>query len=279
MLANLAKKALEKHQSTIIAVMGDGQTSIAREITYQLLKNNFPVRRNIESPEAELSIPLTVLGYPKYPTNYFEWFKVILKNYFSLKKQISYHHYLILELNFVDPNLLDFWLMLLKPETVLIVGNVPLDYSNYDFKKIVKITSVPNQDILGSFKIAAKQIGRFYGISSEEIDKAIDTFSLPEAKIRYFPGENHSTIIDATHLYFPINLEAVLDLVENEKENSRVVVFTGNKDDLKKIKNKNFLVNPPNYRPQENDTIVIRGERSKVLAKLEYLFTSTKPLF
>jgi hypothetical protein len=278
LLAKLTEKTIEKHQPSVIAVMGDGQTAIAREIVYHLLKQKYPVRRNLESPEAEFNIPLTVLGYPKYPYTIFEWLEVLIKNYFNLKRIGPYRHFLVLELNFVDSKILDFWLKVLKPETALIVGNVPLDYSEYEIKKVVKITRHAGKDILGPYRIAVTQLGRFYNFTPEEVEKALESFSLPQSKIRFFPGKNGTTIIDATHYYFPIALSSVLELADAQEKTSRLILFSHLKAD-KNLVPKDALLNPKNYQPQENDIIIIRGRRDKKLVELEKLFTTRGPLF
>jgi hypothetical protein len=259
--------------------MGDGHTSIAREITYYLLKQKYPVRRNLEAPETEFSLPLTVLGYPRYPTNIFEWLEVLTKNYLNLKRIGAYKHFLVLELNFIDPEILTYWLKLLSPETALIVESLPIDYSEFVFKKVVKISSTSNERVLGPYKLAAEQIGRFYKLEKKEIASALKNFSLPQSKIRYFPGKNGSTIIDATHHYFPIKLDAVLEITNPQDDSSQTVVFTNQKADLRILKKYPAEVNPRNYEPDSADTIIIRGKRTEKLPELENLFTTNRPLF
>ncbi len=279
LLTKLTLETLEKHRPNVIAVMGDGQTSIARETIYYVIREKYPARRNLESPEAEFSIPLTILGYPSYPKTYFEWFWLLFKVKLSLNSIKPYKHFLVLELNFVDGDLLDYWLKIIKPETALIVGGVPVDYGKYDFEKVVKIHSMQTDDILGPYKIAVTQIGRFYKINSQEIDKYMRTFSLPSSKIRYFPGENGSFIIDATHYYFPIKLEAVLDLVDYKSEEiGKYVIFTDSKKDKFHLKRSHWIVNPKNYVPERHDLVVIRGKRINKLNQLSHLFVSHKPI-
>ncbi len=278
----LTLRTLVKHNPTVIAVMGDGQTSIGREMIYDLIKQKFPVRRNLESPEAEFSVPLTVLGYPTYPDNYPEWIWVLIKSYFLVRKNPSYRHFLILELNFMDPEILSHWLKILKPETALIVGSVPVDYSEFGIKKIVKITDIHPEDILKPFEMAVHQIGRFYRLEPQEIEQAIKNFSLPSSKIRFYPGKNSSVLIDATHYYLPVRLDAVLELVINgddEEEKSNKIIFSNLKNDKILLKDyPKWQLNPKRYSPQPNDVIILRGNRVKNIDKYEYLFESKIPL-
>ena len=281
-LTKLTLQTLAKHNPTVIAVMGDGQTSIGREMVYNLIKRRFPVRRNLESPEAEFSVPLTVLGYPNYPNSYPEWIWVLIKSYFLIRKNPSYTHFLILELNFLDSEILSHWLKVLKPETALIVGRTAVDYSEFNIKKVVKISVSHHEDILKPFEMATQQIGRFYRLDPKEIDEAIKSFSLPSSKIRFYPGKNDSILIDATHYYFPIKLGAALELVVNgqgETEEGNKIIFTNLKNDKIILKNRpEWQVNPKNYTSQPNDVVIIRGNRVRNMEKYEYLFESKIPL-
>ncbi len=279
LLTNLTKLTLKKHQPTIIAIMGDGQTSIGREIVYHLIKTRFPARRNLESPEAEFSVPLTVLGYPSYPEHSWEWVRLLLKSYFLVKKNPPHKHFLILELNFIDPDLLSHWLKVLDPETALIVGRVPVDYSEFGIKKVVKINQTHPDDVLKPFELAVQQIGRFYNIEPNVIEQALSSFSLPSSKIRFFPGINNSVIIDATHYYFPIKLDSALELVQDDTEIGRKIVFTKNKKDINALKqHSDWLKNPKNFTPQNNDAIVLRGNKTVTMQEFEHLFASHMPL-
>jgi len=279
LLAKLTAQTLHKHKPNVIVVMGDGQTSIGRELVYHMIKSKFPARRNLESPEAEFSVPLTVLGYPNYPEKHWEWVWILIKSFFLIKKNPPHKHFLILELNFIDSEILSYWLKVIAPETTLIVGKVPLDYSEFSIKKVVKISNTHPEEVLKPFEMAAQQIGRYYKLSSEEIDNAIKTFSLPSSKIRFFPGINNSIIIDATHYYFPIKLNSVLELVINDTDVGQKIIFTDNKKDIKLLKkHSGWEINPGNYTPKDNDVIVLRGNKLKNMHKFEYLFASKMPL-
>jgi len=279
LLTKLTIKTINKHDPKIIAVMGDGQTSIGREIVYTVLKDHFPVRRNLESPESEFSVPLTALGYLRYPKNYFEWLKITLKIMFSLAVSPKYNHFLIFELNFFNPDILHHWLITLKPEAALITGSVPLDYSELGIKKVVKISGSLPDDLIKPFEMAAMQIGRFYRLKPEQIDRSLAKFTLPISKIRIFPGINNSTIIDATHFQFPIKIDSALELVDKKDSHNEKVAFTNSKRDKTLLKNAGWRVNPTKYQPKNNSIIIIRGNRKEMLQKYDYLFESNTPLF
>ena len=277
-LTKLVEAAIKKHKPVIIVVMGDGQTSVGREIIYNILKTKFPVRRNIESPEAEFSVPLTVLGYLKYPKNFVRWLVVTTRFYFSIKTKPPYKHFLVLELNFTDPEILSHWLKVLKPETALIVGKVPIDYSEFNIKKVVKISSTHPEDILKPFYIATIQIGRYYRLDKNNVNEAIENFTLPSSKIRLYPGKDGSTIIDATHFQLPINLDSALELADAAGESGEKYIFTDLPNDIKSLKGSDWKINPKNYQPNQNDIIILRGNRKTISDKYSYLFESQIPL-
>ena len=63
----LTQAVIKKHNPTIIALVGERGTSVPREVLYHVLHKHRPTRRNIESPEAEFVVPLTIIGAEHYP--------------------------------------------------------------------------------------------------------------------------------------------------------------------------------------------------------------------
>ncbi len=280
---------IKKHKPTIVAILGDGHTSIARELIYQVLSAQHPVRRNLESPEAEFSVPLAILGYPNYPTNYYEWLKMVGKTTVQIFTIAPYEHFLVLELNSVKPDILKYWLEIttsqsvVSANTVVVIGKTPIEYQKYNFKKVIKIANNEYLDLLGPVKIAANEIGKFYKIDPKNIDIALNSSSLPPSKIRFLDGTNGSLVIDATHYYYPTNLEAVIELVSLEdiqREKSSLVIYSQSKEDqdiLKKHSPELWTINPQNYTPRNNDVIILRGDRVKQLYNFRQLINSQIP--
>ncbi len=277
LLTKITKNVIEKHHPRIIAVVGNGQTSIARELIYHVLKSKFAVRRNLESPESEFSVPLTIIGHASYPSSAIEWVSVIIKSIYNLNKIKPYEHFLVLEINFNDNELLQDWLKITAPEVLFIVGSMSFDYSSLPTKKVVKIAMVDSTDVLAPFRLGVEQVAKYLEIDSNDVETAFQTFSLPVSKIRYLPGINESAVIDATYYYFPIKLEAVLELVDTTQNN--IILFSSLKDDVALIQGKKILINPENYIPKKEDTIILRGPRTKTLQEFERFVEKTTPLF
>src|SRR5690242_6712489 len=96
-LKHLSRLTIRKHKPLIIGVLGEGPTSIAREFAYAVVSTTLPARRNLETPEAEFSLPLTILDYPNYPQSVVEWLWVMLKTFLQLFTIRPYKHALVLE--------------------------------------------------------------------------------------------------------------------------------------------------------------------------------------
>ncbi len=271
-LVSACQKTLHKHKTKIIVVTGDGFTSIARELIYEILREKYPVRRSLESSESEFSIPLTVLGVNLYPKSFWEWANTLLKVSYNLKNQKPYEHFLIIEVNLTIEKQLKKWMGILKPETLFIVGKAGFDYSDFSFKKIVKINAQTTDDILIPFKIGINQIGKFYRIDESKIVDVFDKFELPDTKIRFLKGVNNSFIIDATQTLIPTNIDTVVELIPQE-ETSRKIIITEFKTDTSALKKDGFIINPPKYSPKEGDIIILRGNRHRVHQKYAYLIS------
>lgn len=274
-LRNITIQTLNKHEPSVIAVMGNGQTAYAREAIYYALNPFAPVRRNVESPEAEFSVPLTIIGYPSYPANIMEWIKFVLYVSIAAKKIKPYKHILILELNSQKQEILEFWLEAIKPEVGVIVGSTPVDYSTLGLLKLVKITDTNNENNFGGAKMAALQIAKFFRFDQSITEEALEKMEPPVAKVNMLPGKNESWILDTTYNYLPIKIEAVFELVDPQA--SRVVLISSNKSDIKKFKRnasfKNIIINPKNFSPQKNDYIIVRGRKQDTFSIIETLTT------
>ncbi len=266
-LAFLTRKVIEKHNPSIIAIIGYGETSIARELITEVLNTNYPVRRNLETPEAEFSVPLTVFASKHYPNSYLGWLLIILKVSLQLVVLKQYYHF-VLELDTVNHEIRDFWMDLLNPEMTVITG---------DSQKIV----IPNgeyavkreQNLLENYKKLAIKVGEHYDIDKYISEAILDGVKFPKARINFLPGKDDSTIIDATHYYFPISIKSAMELVDPYAE--EVVVLTENEHDteyiLKHFKTNDVRINPENYKPRPGDFILLRGLRTQTIRKYWYL--------
>ena len=218
-----AKAALKKHAPEVIAILGAGETAIAREAIYTALKTELPVRRNLESPEAEFSVPLAIFGAKSYPKENTAWVTLLIRTFFQLLFIRPYHHYLILELNAVRPEILRYWLEITKPETAVICGNFTdtdlLPKSPGRIFRVASQTPAANQlspaDPYQPYLNMARTVGLFYKIPPDKLEAALTDFELPRGRIRLLTNKYQQTIVDATYYYSPPPLSAVIEVAAN----------------------------------------------------------------
>lgn len=206
----LARWALNKHKPSVIAIAGEGKTGIIREAIYTVLKHRFPVRRNLEYPDAEFVLPLTVLGAAEYPTNSFGWLRVVLRSIAQLTFLPPHKHFLVLEIGYTNKEIFDYFWQITQPQVLIICGNAP--YLTQSAPHTFKVKETP--DLKGYLQTAHK-VAQHFRISKEERQKALQNFTLPPARIRLYPATGGGLIIDATYQYFPPSKEALEEILES----------------------------------------------------------------
>lgn len=211
----LSLAALRKHQPRVVAVIGDGPTAITREAIYQVLKHRFPTRRNLESPEAEFSIPLTILGADSYPHHLLAWAKVVGRAALQLLKNKPYSHHLILEISSTKPTILNFWLKIIRPGLIVQCGPAA---GLRTLRSTPQVLAVPLDEENGGDYLAphlktAVRVGESFGIDPDSAREYLENLELPQSRIRFFPGQTKSqVVVDASYYYSPPPLQSVLEI-------------------------------------------------------------------
>jgi UDP-N-acetylmuramoyl-tripeptide--D-alanyl-D-alanine ligase len=121
-LASYAKKVINTHQPFVVAITGSVGKGSAKEAIYQVMKDEFgsEVRANYGSLNAEIGIPLTILGYKSLP-NKFLWAPFLLMAYFRTFRKI-YPKYLILEMGVEHPGDIGAFAKIVKPNVAVITS-------------------------------------------------------------------------------------------------------------------------------------------------------------
>ncbi len=256
-LGTLARLVLAKHNPDIIVVTGNGQTSLVREYLYTLLYEKFPVRRNIEMPEAEFAIPLCIFGNYSYPRRKIGWFAIVIKVFIQLIKVKPYKHILIVEISFFDPYIINYWMAILRPKFKVSV-KPEIDFTNITNSKEILLSLIA--DIQNS-----------YSLDQQYVDTQLTKTSLPISRIKIVKGKNKSLVVDARHYYFPAPLKSVVEIVSALEGNT--IIFTNIENDLSIIQNLSlsWKINPTNYKPNESDVIILRGQKVANRNLSEYL--------
>jgi len=218
--------------------MGDGETSIAREILYENIHQKYPARRNLEILEAEFGIPLTVLGILIYPKNFIKWANLILSSLFRIIYLKPHKHFLIIEIPEINKKITEFWLNKLNPQYILITGK-----SEYEPK-------LPKENTYNNVKDILKKVG-----VKETIKE------LPQPRIKIY-RENNATVIDATSYYIPPPIKSVLELI-NPPKVGKIILFSSSKKDQEAVLNlfPTALINPQTAEIKPGDIVIKRGNK------------------
>ena len=216
-LKYLTHAVLSKHQPQIIALVGSHETAIAREALYTVLHEHLPTRQNIEAPEAEFVIPLTIFGINFYPRNVAEWLKIIVKTAIQLGTLKPHANILILEMTTKKEEILDYWLEITRPKIVVACGSYPpskLIKKENTIHLSSPLTPKTPEERLAPYRKLALEVGRSFGIKDESMSPALARLSLPLPRLKVLPGKRGNMVIDATYEYFPPQKEALEEVLQ-----------------------------------------------------------------
>ncbi len=255
-LGSFVRWTMHKHKPTVICITGDGETSIMREAIFSVIKEFLPARRNVELPEAEFSVPLTILGFDSYPHKLWQWGVLIVKMVVQALWISRTKHALILELQPLSQKVFDFWLQLLVPQILVLVGDNDMKVNVSAMSEV--LTSASG---LESARQMATIIGEKLGMDKLDIELGLESISFPEARLRILSSVTGALIIDATHYYFPIKLNAVLEVTEGYADRNKIALcpIASESGTLSAL---GWKVNPVNHELKDTDMVLLRGSRS-----------------
>jgi len=134
-LGVLSRSAIAKHNAEVIVVIGWTGSSIVRELIYNMLEDEFNVRRNTKEVWWDFSIPMTILGYKDKKRSIIGWIYIISKVYFSLFFRKRYSHKIIINMDTSYEDIADYWSKYIHPDIVVLQKENP---SSKLVKKIIK---------------------------------------------------------------------------------------------------------------------------------------------
>ncbi len=248
-LAILSRMAINKHKPIIIAVLGNNYASFAKEAIYAITSLRYNTRRNLENPDSEFSIPLTILGELSYPHTYTQWIHVIIKNTLRTAYLKPYNHLLVIQIKNITNPIHDYWLTRIRPQFII-------DTSNWTKENIEELLEgkIPDEfiPILNALDIDIA--------TSEEILKS--NF-FPTSRISIIPAKKDSYIIDARHYYFPPKVKTIVEIADSLGASKYLI--TSLKDDSKRF--------PDDYKDIEyideidkfpsNSVFIFRGSKNE----------------
>lgn len=130
-LAEVAKEMLTMHKPEIIAITGSvGKTSTKEAIAHLLRTvHGEEVRATSGNLNAEIGVPLSIMGYSKQPSKT-QWplFLIKIKKHLKDKK---YPRYLVLEMGVENPGDIDYFCNIAKPSIAVITAATPAHVANF----------------------------------------------------------------------------------------------------------------------------------------------------
>lgn len=128
-LLNQAKKIIEKHRPTIIAVTGSFGKTATKDAIFAALDDKSTVRKSIKNYNNELGVPLTVIGEEAPGSSLMNWLSLLLAGQRALADE-NYPKTLILEMAADRPGDLQKLANVAPPKisVVTAVGPVHLEY-------------------------------------------------------------------------------------------------------------------------------------------------------
>ena len=131
-LAKYAKKVLRNHKPVVIAVTGSVGKTSTKEAIYSVLDDAFKgeVRKNHGNLNAEIGVPLTILGYQELPNKYC-WPIFLISAFFRTFSK-EYPNYLILEMGVEKKGDISYLTSIAKPDYVVVTSTTPAHILNFD---------------------------------------------------------------------------------------------------------------------------------------------------
>lgn len=130
-LAFYAKKIITTHSPFVVAITGSVGKTSTKEAVYQVLHDKYgdSVRKNFGNLNAEIGIPLTILGYDKIP-NKFVWPLFLLLAWFKTKIK-NYPKYLVLEMGVEHPGDIEYFCSIVRPDIAIITSTSSAHIVNF----------------------------------------------------------------------------------------------------------------------------------------------------
>lgn len=119
-LKYLSKFAIRKHKMEMVVVTGWYDTSIVKDLTYTLLHSKFTVRKMLNSPWWDFTVPLTILGYEDKKRSVLSWIFLLMRSNFRLTFGGSNPQSMILNLNYTKDDTAKYWSSFVTPDILIV---------------------------------------------------------------------------------------------------------------------------------------------------------------
>jgi hypothetical protein len=120
-LARLSTWAINKHDMKLLVVAGRHGTKRTGELIADMLSPDLVVRRQLEKPFWEYSIPLAILGFEDRRYTPVEWSAVIIRSIAQLLLRGKNPTWTILQMNTYKDDIVRYWADIIRPEILVLV--------------------------------------------------------------------------------------------------------------------------------------------------------------
>ncbi|MFH1547269.1 MAG: hypothetical protein ABIC57_02175 [bacterium] len=120
LLKFLSKWAISKHKLRIAVVVGTSGTKITAELFGEMLAKDHVVRKQLEVPFWDFSIPLAILGIDDKIYSFWGWFDVIIEALKVLIFGRSNPGWVVLQMNSLKNEIVEYWLEIVVPDIAII---------------------------------------------------------------------------------------------------------------------------------------------------------------
>ena len=187
----LSKWAINKHQIKVIVILGVNGTEILKELIYVVLSPEINVRRIINKPWWDFSVPLSILGYKDKKRNFFEWIYLIFRSIYYLLFGKVNPGSIIINLNLKSNDTMRFWADILIPNYLIVSG-----ISNIDSRTVAIINNTVKNN---GFIISKTQ---FKDINNYKNFKLATNLNHPSAKsLPFIPSESFELALATGSLF------------------------------------------------------------------------------
>lgn len=130
-LRSYAQKVILRHKPIVIAITGSVGKTSTKEAVAQVMKDAFPnqVRATAGNLNAEIGIPLTILGYTKVPSKFALPFLLIPAWFRTFAT--SYPKYLVLEMGVEHSGDIEYFGTIVTPDIGIITAAAPAHTANF----------------------------------------------------------------------------------------------------------------------------------------------------
>lgn len=131
-LASYGRKVIARNNPYVIAITGSVGKTSAKEAVYKVLSDHFgkeEVRKNFGNLNAEIGVPLTILGYRSLPLKWF-WPFFLVGAYFKTFEK-RYPKYLVLEFGVEHRGDIQYLTGIARPNMAIITSVAPVHLANF----------------------------------------------------------------------------------------------------------------------------------------------------